>query len=71
MADAWGDFEIKNNVVKITVCGGEISLKSLGLKFCDNVLSLKIDGKNIDYEFKNGVLYFEKINISNGVEIVF
>ena len=71
LADAWGDFEIKNNVVKITVCGGEISLKSLGLKFCDNVLSLKIDGKNIDFEFKNGVLYFEKINISNGVEIVF
>ena len=69
LADAWGNFEINNNTVKINIYEGEISLKSLGLKFCSNVSCLKIDGKNIDFEFKNGIIYFKKTSILNCVEL--
>jgi len=65
----WGDFEINNNNIKIKVHEGEISLKSLGFKFLDKISYLKIDGKEIDFEFKNGIIYFKEITIFNSVEI--
>ena len=49
---------------------GEINLKSIGLKFVDNISEVKIDGENVDFEFKNGVIYFNKTGISNCVEII-
>jgi len=69
LADAWGHFEIKGNMIKIEVYKGEICLKTLGMKFCDHISSLKIDGKTVDFEFKNGIICFEKTNIFNCVEI--
>ena len=69
LADVWGNFEINNSTVKINIYEGAISLKSLSLKFCDNILCLKIDGKTTDFEFKNGTIYFTKTNISDYVEI--
>ncbi len=71
LADAWGNFEISKNTIKINVYEGEISLKSLGLKFCDNISHLKIDGKSIDFEFKNGIIYFKETTIFNCAEIVY
>ncbi len=69
LADAWGNFSIDNKTVKIDVYEGNIELKSLGLKFCDDISSLKIDGKSVDFEFKNGIIYFKETNISKSVEI--
>ncbi len=69
LADAWGNFEVNNNAVKINVYEGEINLKSISLKFCDIISSLKIDGKNVDFEFKNDIIYFKETNISKSVEI--
>ena len=70
LADAWGNFEVNNNTVKINVCEGEINLKSLSLKFCSKVSYVKIDGKDVDFEFKNGIIYFKETNILNYVEII-
>lgn len=70
LADGWGNFEINNNTVKINIYEGEISLKSLGLKFCDHISHLKIDGKDIDFEFENGIIYFKQTSISNNMEII-
>ena len=69
LADAWGDFEALDNTVKINVYEGKICLKSLGIAFCESVSSFKIDGKNVDFEFKNGIIYFKKTSILNSVEI--
>ena len=70
LADAWGNFEVNNNTVKINVCEGEINLKSLSLKFCSKVSYVKIDGKDVDFEFKNGIIYFKETNILNYVEVI-
>lgn len=69
LADAWGNFEIDNSIVKVNVYEGKVNLKSLGLKFCNKISCLKIDGKNVDFEFKNGTLYFEKTCVYDCVEI--
>ena len=71
LADGWGDFTIKGSTAKINIYEGKLALKTLGLKFCGNVTQLKIDGKNIDFEFKNGIISFEESTISNCVEITY
>jgi len=69
LADAWGYFEVNNNTVKINVYEGKINLKSLSLKFCNNISNVKIDGKDINFDVENGIIYFKEITIFNSVEI--
>ena len=69
LSDAWGNIETSSNKVKINVFEGEINIKSISLKFAENISKLKIDGKYIDFKFKNGIIYFKEIGISNYVEI--
>ena len=66
----WGAFETNKKTVRIKVHEGNITLKSLSLKYCKKVSVLIIDGKNIDFEFNNGVLNFDKIKIKDCVEIL-
>lgn len=66
---AWGEFILDDNKVIVSIIEGEISLSSLGLKFCNNISSVKIDGKNIDFEFKDGIIHFGEANISQNIEI--
>jgi len=65
----WGKFEIKGNKIKLHIYDGSITLKSFGLKFCENVSSVKADGKPVDYKFENGKLTFKGITISKVLEI--
>ena len=67
---AWGEFILDDNKVIVSIIEGEISLWALGLKFCNNISSVKIDEKNIDFTFENGIIYFEKTNISRNIEVV-
>lgn len=69
LADGWGSFEINGRRIKITVYEGCMTLKSLGMKFCDNISSLKLDGEDTDFRFEDGKIYFEETNISDCVEI--
>ena len=71
VAHAWGNFEINDNSAKFNISEGEINLKSLSLKFCNNILNLKIDGNDVDFEFKNGIIYFKETTIFNCVEIIY
>ena len=68
--DAWGNFEINDNIIEISVYEGDISLKSLSLKFADKISSVKIDGKNIDFKFINGIIDFKETSISDCMEII-
>ena len=70
LADAWGIFESEENLAKINIYEGEISLKSIGLKFCDSISSLSIDGKPVEFEMIDGKICFEKIDIHDTVEVV-
>lgn len=69
IAGAWGDVEINDKKIRINVYEGEITLKSIGLKFCKSCSNLKLDGKDTAFEFKDGNLYFGKTMISEFAEI--
>ncbi len=68
--DAWGNFEVLQEKIIISVYEGALSLKSLGLKFLDKVSEVKIDGKTIDFELKSGTIYFKDITIYDNLEII-
>ena len=70
LADGWGIFEIKNNSAKIQIIDGEITINSIGLKFCKEVKSVIIDGNTIDFKFENGIISFEETKISDKAEII-
>lgn len=69
VGQAWGVFEIKSSLAVIDIAEGEITLDSIGVKFAENISSLKIDGKNIDCDFKDGKIYFSETKIIKRVEI--
>lgn len=69
IGSGWGCFAIGNDRIKIEIYEGELNLKSLGIKFCNEISNLKIDGNDIDFEFRNGIIYFKETNIHNCVEI--
>ena len=48
---------------------GKINLKSIGLKFCNNISNVKVDGKDIDFKFENGTICFAEQSVLNCVEI--
>ena len=65
----WGVFEIEADKINIKILGGSITLKSLGLKFCNSVSSLKIDKISTDFQFNQGILDFAETNITDVMEI--
>jgi len=69
VAGSWGDINVNSSDIRINVFEKPITLKSFGLKFAKNVTKVKIDGKDIDFEFKNGVVYFKETKICKSLEI--
>ncbi|HCB95468.1 MAG TPA: hypothetical protein DEP65_07510, partial [Ruminococcus sp.] len=67
---AWGEFVLDEDKVVISIKEGEILLSSLGLKFCKSISVLKIDGRIIDFNFENGIIYFDGMKISQHMEII-
>lgn len=68
---AYGTFETDadGKTAIIQIIEGEISLSSLGIKFAEQVLSLKIDGKEVGFTFSDGIIGFEKVTITEKAEI--
>ena len=69
LESAWGSFETRGNRAILNIIEGNLTLKSFGLKKYKTVSSVKIDGKDIDFEFKKGIIYFKETKISESVEI--
>ena len=67
--NCWGEFKIKDSKVCLCVFENSIKLKSFGVRFTENVSKLKVDGNEIDFEFKNGKLYFDETEIYKTLEI--
>ena len=66
---AWGEFEINGENVQLTVFEGKLPLSSFGIKFCSDVSAVTADGKTIDFEYKDGILHFEKTVIADRLTV--
>lgn len=67
---AWGEFETDGKSAKLSVIGGKINLSSFGAKYLSKISSVKADGKNTEFSFKDGILRFEEKSITKCLEII-
>jgi len=66
---AWGQVEVNGQSACISVYEGQITLCALTLPFLTSPHSLRIDGKETDFSFRDGTLYFEQAVISHQIEV--
>jgi len=69
LGTGWGNIEINNKNVRLNIKSGTLLLSQIYLPFIQNAEQLKIDGKELTFEIKNGTFIFEKTNIKNCLEI--
>lgn len=65
----WGEIEIDDSHISLTVAEGSISLKSFGIDFCKRAKSVKVDNEDVKFEFKNGTVFFDERKITNCLEV--
>ena len=69
IANSWGNFTRENGKTVIEVCGGELALDMLGLKYLCSVKSVTVDGSAVPFEFADGVVSFGHINAHESIVI--
>ena len=67
---AWGEFAINGKKAEFKLSEGKVALKSFGAKFAKNIKRVLIDGAYVDFEFKDGIIYFNEVQISEKLEIL-
>lgn len=65
----YGDVRVDKASVKINIYEGELRLKSVGVKFVDSCKNVKIDGEEVGFDFKDGVIRFEERSVKREIEI--
>ncbi|MBE6702007.1 MAG: hypothetical protein E7585_01150 [Ruminococcaceae bacterium] len=66
---AWGQVRITKAQTRITVLGGEMTLCALELPYLKTVSVLRVDGREIAYKHKDGIVYFEKMTVAKEIEL--
>ena len=67
---AWGEFAINGKKAEFKLSEGKVALKSFGAKFAKKAKHVLIDGADVDFEFKDGIIYFKEAQISEKLEIL-
>lgn len=70
MESGWGEIILQNNKAEINIIDGFLKISKICLPFIKNVLSVKINGASVDYEFTNGVITIEESKYTN-IEICY
>lgn len=69
VATGWGIFELKKNVVVISLKKGSLLLKELSLPFSDRVEKVVTDGREVSFCFENGSVKIDETVINNKMEV--
>ena len=60
MESGWGEFILQNNKAEISVTDGFLKINKISLPFIKKVLSVKINGTAVDYEFTKDTIIIEE-----------
>ncbi len=69
LGTGWGNVVIRETKTVITVVRGALRLSSIRLPYLKNMSGLRIDGKETDFAFADGIVSFEKCAILKSAEI--
>lgn len=70
LGTGWGNVKTCENKARINLKSGSVTLSALYLPFIKNAEKLIIDGREVDFEVKDGVFTFEKTTIKDFAEII-
>lgn len=60
LESGWGEFMLQNNKAEISVADGFLKINKISLPFIKKVLSVKINGTAVDYEFTKDTIIIEE-----------
>ena len=63
VGESWGTVELGDNTCCLTVLGDPLSLNSISVSNIENVKSVTVDGRNVDFKISNGRIVSENIMI--------
>ncbi len=66
---AWGEFELSKGKAVLALCEGKLALKAFGIK-SDSIKSVKIDGKDAAFEYRDGRIIFAETVIGDRLEVI-
>ena len=70
LGTGWGNVKITEAETVIQVLHGSLQLASVRLPYMTQPKKLLIDGKEIAFNWKDGVLSFEKIEVTKSIHVV-
>lgn len=65
----YGDVKVDKTSVKINIYEGELRLSSVGVKFIGGCKTVKIDGNEVGFDFKDGSIHFDEAIVKREIEI--
>ena len=69
LGTGWGYFENNENSATVKLNAGELTLCSLSLKNSESVKGVSVDGVQIPYTFKDGLITFDKLTVKNYIRV--
>ena len=65
----WGTVAVENGETWIRLLSGEATLSSVSLPYYGSVEALRIDGKDLPADFRNGILTFPKQTVQKSIQV--
>ena len=70
VGNAWGEIYICEEEATLEIKGGTLSLASFKIAGGEHVTAVIIDGRNIDFTFKNGDICFAETKVKNHLSVL-
>ena len=70
VATAWGNVVVKENTFALEILQGSLTLEKLRLPFIQTVKELKVDGKPVNFDWKDGSLSFAPVTATATIEVL-
>lgn len=69
LGTGWGNVIIDSSKTSVNINSGSLKLKSLKLPYVKNVSSVAADGKNLDFDFADGIITFAETTVTDCIEV--
>ncbi len=69
VGNTWGTVKITENCHVLTVCGAPLTLSSYELDKTDRVVSVMIDGKNVDFGVRDNRILFDLVSVEKSITV--
>ena len=70
LGTGWGNFSVKEKTFTLELQGGILEIERIDLPFIEKPKALRIDGREIPFESKEGAIFFAPTKIQGRLEVI-